>query len=207
MRILTLLMVSVIVLVSCQKEVSIDTINGGGGSGGSGTGSIIGTWKFIGTTASTESTVAVSDAGIDLKTITKSSYTTTGNTGTYTFTANKISFTGVGYTLNSIATSVIYLDGQLQDSIDFPFTYTLPPSNGEGTYKKVGADSLYFESGNISIPSSGSQPAQASGVRYKFSGDTLLLITKHTQSTTITDAGSTQKTDNKVDAVVKLLKQ
>ena len=124
-----------------------------------------------------------------------------------TFTANKVNSTGVGYSISSIAKGLIYLNGVLEDSIEAPFNFTLPPSNGEATYKKVGADSLYFEAGSIGIPSYGSQPTQAAGVKYRFSGDTLFLISKNSQSTTITDAGATQKTDSKVEGIVKLLKQ
>lgn len=207
MRNIVLLFVAVMVLVGCQKEVSIDSLTGGGGTGGSGSGSLIGTWKFIGASVATEGIVTVTDVGIDLKTITSSSYTTTNNTGTYTFTSNKLSFTGVGYSLNTLATSYIYMDGLLTDSIEFPFSATLPPSNGESNYRKVGSDSLVFEGGSIAIPSYGTQPAQASGVKYRFSGDTLFLVTKAAQTSTVTDAGATQTTVNKVDGVVKLLKQ
>lgn len=208
MRNLVLLLVVVISVVACQKELSVDSLNGGGGNGGgSGSGSLIGTWKFIGASANTESIVTISDIGIDLKTVTTSSYNTTNNTGTYTFTSNKMTFAGVGYSINGSATSYMFLDAQPTDTIEFPFSYTLPPSNGEATYRKVGTDSLVFESGSIAIPAYGTQPAQASGTKYKFSGDTLFLITNYAQTTSITDAGAVQTTQNKVNGVVKLLKQ
>lgn len=210
MRKISLFITVMVVLISCQKETSIDSTDGVGGSGGSGGGanSLIGNWKFIGISASTESTVELTDGTDTEKTVTVSNYSSTNNTGTYNFTASKMSFTGVGYTINSNAMAYLYLNNDLIDSLQFPFSYTLPPSNGETAYKKVGSDSLYFESGSISIPASGTQQAQSGGVKYRFEGDKMIM-TNNYQQRNVTDlgGGATQVQVMKVTGITTLQKQ
>src|SRR5689334_23147974 len=84
-------------LFACQKEQTFDTSQpGGSGSGttpgGSTTsGSLLGTWKFLGLEAQTQNTAVGSIPGLGtIKTVTYSKYTTEQNTGLLKFDDSKM---------------------------------------------------------------------------------------------------------------------
>src|SRR5262245_12145055 len=118
--------------VSCQKEVSGEIDRGagagsgsGGGSGsgsGGGTGntSIIGDYDFVGMTAHTLSTVTVTAAGDQLKTVTTSDYITKNNVGTVRITATQFITTGFAYSIDTVMNGKTYVNGALVSDQNLP---------------------------------------------------------------------------------------
>jgi hypothetical protein len=195
--------------VGCQKELSVDSLNGGpgGGGGGGGNSALIGTWKFLELSAKTEADVRVSD-GVDTeRALTRSEYTTKNNKGTVSFDGSKMTSTGLGYDIDATAITYLFSNGVLVDSLDFPFTFSIPSSSGESKYKAIGSDSLYFESGFFTVPGTDPQATQASGARYKIEGNIMTMTTAAANTTTQTQQGITTTQNNKVTGVIKLQKQ
>jgi hypothetical protein len=168
---LTILLFSVF-LFSCKKSNS--STSGGGG------GSVQGNWKFLYLTAQTQGTATVSG----VTDITKSTYTTTDNSGTFSFTADSVVVTNLTYTANFSAEAYTYLGSTLLDSLSEPLSETIPATNESTAYKQIGNDSLYFPSGGFSAGGSMGTTI-ASGARYVISNDTL----KINQQLNITEQG------------------
>ena len=154
-----------IFLVSCQKEVDLQT----GGGGGTVPKDITGNYKFISITANTKATVVAGTGTAQEKLITTSNYTTTNNVGTIAITSTDFTTTGVGYTAAGVATNEYYLGGALIQSIDVPFDEDIPPTSDNSKYKRINNDSLYFDDGD---PTGASVPI---GARISWAGDTLIM--------------------------------
>ncbi|MBI1782411.1 MAG: hypothetical protein HYR66_13775 [Sphingobacteriales bacterium] len=186
---LTLWMLISVTNFSCSKEHSIDT-----SAGGTGSGSVSGTWNFAGLSANTKSDVSETDGTDVVRAITTADYSTTNNKGTITFATNTFTGTGIGYDLSTTAYGKFYTNGVLEDSLDMPFSFTLPPGNSSGSYKLVGTDSLYFTGGFIAIGLD-SMESKPIGYKYVISGNKLTLTSKFTNSF--------QEDDNGIMATVK----
>lgn len=190
--------------IACQKELSIDSLLG---NGGGSTNSVVGKWKFINVDAKTESIVEVTD-GIDTeKSISLSNYTSTNNKGTITFDATTMNSSGLGYDVNTLVKVYLYLNGTLEDSLESPFSFSVPLSNGTSTYKQINSDSLYFENGGFVFQGGATQSSQPGGARIKFEGNRLLMTSSSIQTTSEINAGITQKLTNKITAIFTLEKQ
>ncbi len=191
--------------IACQKELSIDSLTG---SGGGSANSVIGKWKFINIDAKTESIVEATD-GIDIeKSISFSNYVSTNNKGTITFDATKMNSSGLGYDVNTTVKAYLYLNGTLEDSLESPFSFSVPLSDGTATYKQISSDSLYFENGGFVYQGGGgSQSSQPGGARIKFEGNRLLMTSNSTQTKSETISGITQKQTTKATSVITLEKQ
>jgi hypothetical protein len=200
---LTLLVLVSATIFSCGKEQSIDTSTGG--TGGTGSGSVLGTWNFAGLTAKTTSDVTESDGTDVIKAVTTSDYTTTNNKGTITFATNTFNSTGVAYDLNTTAFVKFYTNGVLDDSLDFPFAFSLPATNSSGSYKLVGTDSLYFTGGFISIGLD-SMATTPIGYKYTISGNKLTLTSKFSNAFHEDDNGLVANVKQSADIVVVLQK-
>ena len=209
---LALLSLVTLLFVSCQKELSLDTINGPvgggpGGGGGGGSNSLIGNWKFLELTANTESVVEATDGTDTEKAVTVSSYKSINNKGTIAFDATKVVSTGVGYDINDTAFAYLYANGVLLDSIDFPFTFTVPPSGGQSNYTVIGTDSIHFANSFLALPDVDPTGTQGGGAKFKIEGNilTLTIISSTTESET--DQGVTTVTKNKVLGVIRMQRQ
>ncbi len=169
--------VAAIVFASCQKEISVDSTSGSGGSGGGGStsGSIIGTWKFVNAVNDATATVIMDDGTDIIKTVSLTKYTTENNKGTITFTADKMIYKDLSYSIASTTKGYFYVNADLIDSIEAPFNFSLPTYSAEVPYTKVGADSLYFPGGSMSIPSGGTAQSQPQGMKYRFEGNKLIV--------------------------------
>lgn len=181
------------VFTSCQKETSFDTISpesgtgGGGNNGGNGGGtdstgtatSLIGTWTFTGMKAKLVSDLSVTESGFSVRSVTTTEYTTTNNSGTFTFTADKASTKDLTYTVNTTSKVKMYMDGTTQEA-EMPFAYTAPKSSSTGAYKAIGADSIYMPAGGaITMPDNsgynGTVPTVAAGYKYKIEGKKMTM--------------------------------
>ncbi|MFT3825304.1 MAG: hypothetical protein QM731_15405 [Chitinophagaceae bacterium] len=203
-------------IISCSKEISIETTGNGSGSGsgngtGSGTGTnstdIIGDWIFVKMYAKTKSTVEYSDGGDSYKTITNSEYTTTDNTGTVKITDSKLTSTGVGYSMSTTASADMYLNNTFLTSASLPVSYIAPPGNSDAPYKKINADSIYFTSGGFIDMGSGAVASNPVGARVKLDQDVLTLTMPISQTITQTVSGITQKIKAEGTVVTTLKRQ
>lgn len=164
-------------LFSCQKEVNLQDDNN---NTGPITNSIVGNYDFVGMQANTKSTVVTGSGPLQEKIITASSYSSTNNTGTVAITASQMNTTDIGYSIDGIAETEYYVAGVLLTSIDLPFNFTLPPTSGTSSYRRITNDSIYFDNGFISYDPTGSGNPTATmpiGARISWAGDTLLMRT------------------------------
>lgn len=162
-------------VISCKKEKSIDLSSG---SSGGGANTLLGNWKFSGFTADIKVEATETDGTDVAKAVTTYNYLSTNNKGTVTFAANTFTGTGLGYDLNTTLYAKLYLNGVLEDSLEFPFTFTLPPTNSGGGYKLAGTDSLYFTGGFIAVGLD-SMESKPIGYKYTVSGNKLTMTTKY----------------------------
>ena len=142
------------------------------------------------------------------KSVTISDYTTDNNTGTIKFDGSTMTATNIGYSVDFIATGYFYTNGVLDDSLDVPFTGTIPPTSSTATYKKVGADSIYVQSGVItSVSSGGNTQSSGGGYKLKFDGDKMIMTGVVDQSKVELNMGLTQRTITHAVQIVTLQKQ
>lgn len=170
-RTFSLLLAAVTTLCSCQKEVSGDVVSG------SDKNPLIGTWKLVSDHITGSSQVDINDGTEDVKTITLSDYTTLSNQGTVTFSDSIISVNGVGYEISTTARAYTYEDGNLADSTELPFAFTVPPASYTASYRRVGTDSIAsmgILGGDAPVSGSNSTPV-VTGYHYRITGDDLEL--------------------------------
>lgn len=96
----------------------------------------------------------------------------------------------VSYSINTIAKTSIYQNGTLTDTSLLPVQITAPPVSGSASYKKIGADSIYVESGFV-LNSGVTQDTKGGGAKIKLENDKLYLIQSGVHSATETDQGVT----------------
>jgi hypothetical protein len=169
-------------IVSCKKDNS---------NSGNTNKALEGQWTFVSMSAKTQSTQQYTQSGTVYKTVTVSNYTTTNNSGVVTISADSMIATGLAYSVATTAEGYDYQDGQLIDSVQAPFNFSLPATNSSSKYQSIGTDSLYFPGGGfISIAgSSAPQQSVGSGAKYVISGNTLTMTTYVTQTSTQTVSG------------------
>ena len=124
-----------------QKQEATD--NGPDNGGGTGnTNNIEGNYDFVGLVAHTESTVTVSQAGQELKSVTVSDYLTQSNVGTVTITSSQFISTGLGYSIDTIVNAKTYQNNVLVDDSNFPFVTSVPASSSTSPYVRNSSDSI-----------------------------------------------------------------
>ena len=163
---------TVIIFASCKKNNDKNSNNSG----------IQGTYKFMYITAKTNTTITDDEGEKD---VAISSYTTTGNQGTFTFNNTNLTATGVGYTVDTLAYDYTYQDNILQDSSSYPFSYTYPPTSSANAYKLIGSDSIYFPGGSMA----GGMVTEASGGKYVINGKLLTLTENEAKDSSFQDSG------------------
>ena len=207
----------ILLLASCQKEISIDLGSSGSGSGGNGgsggsggnnTSNIVGSYDFVGLSAHTLSSVSVTQGGQTAKSVTTSDYSSINNSGTIQITANQIIATNLAYAIDTVMNVKTYLDNVLIDNSDLPFAVTLPATSSTSTYTRIRADSLSVTGGIGTAPNpSGVGPTGPTGVKLAWSGDTLLLKVNSSFTQTITQGGVPAQMIGSVNGVTKLKKR
>ncbi|MBL7737595.1 MAG: hypothetical protein JNK14_00120 [Chitinophagaceae bacterium] len=200
-----------VLLISCQKEVSVElgTGNGNGnGGGGNNNNSIEGDYDYVGVHAVTLSTVTFTILGEETKSVTTSDYYGKNCTGTVKITANQFISTNVAYDIDTTMNVKMYTNGVLTDDEDFPFTASVPPTGGTSTYVKNSADSITVTGSFGSSPNpSGNNPTGPIGARLSWSGDTLIMKTSASFTQNISQGGIPAVFVGKVSAVTKLKKR
>src|SRR5687768_4035988 len=110
---LLLIAALVIGLAACQKEINGDDItNPGGGPTPAdtipSTNTEIGTWNFISVSGTVSQTAEFTQAGISVKGVTTSNFTSQNNAGTVTFDSVTMTATGVTLSVNTSAKTLVY---------------------------------------------------------------------------------------------------
>ena len=180
-----LLLIAAVVLglASCQKELSGDAIINPGGPTPADTipnttNTEVGSWKFISVSGTVAQTAEFSQAGSSIKGVTNSSFTSQNNAGTITFDSSKMTASGVTLSVNTSAKTYVYMNGTLFDSLQTPLNQTVPPQSASSDYKKIGADSLYFQNGGfLNVLTGGLLPSAPSGCKIKFEGNNIMKMT------------------------------
>lgn len=187
------------VVASCNKEKDKQ----------SSASAIEGNWQFISISAKTQSTVLYKDPDdrTNYMTVTKSDYTSTDNGGTVSFSPSTMTSTGVTYSINATAYTQSYVDGQLDDTDSFPFTFTYPPTNSTSAYKIIGQDSIY-SAGQTFVGGQGTSGSTTpSGLKFKIAGNTLTMTGNFLKDTIINYAGEILNQHETVAASLILQKQ
>lgn len=192
-----------VLFASCTKEESLEIIDN------PGSGQLQGNYIFLSMQAHTNATVELAD-GIDvMKTVTISDYITKNNVGTVLIDAGKFTSTGMGYSIDTTIKGYIYNNGVLDETLDMPFQFSVPPLNSVAPYRLAGTDSLIFTGGIISTPDGGSGGAASpeSRARYVLLKDTLILYQGYNSRTTTSQSGMTMTQTNIGTFKMKLLRK
>jgi hypothetical protein len=185
-----LLIALIIFFTACQKGIEPFDDTGSTSTGND----IKGTWNFVSLTGNTQTTAEYADSGIDYKTISKSNYVSTNNTGTITFGDSTLSSANISYKVSSEVAGFDYQNDILIDSTQIPFSITVDSSNSSGTYKLIGSDSIYFPQGTfISFSGSTTQAAPAGG-KISLNGNMLTITQLLNKDTTQQIAGIPYRT-------------
>ena len=97
------------------------------------------------------------------------------------------------------------------DEFETEFEMEMPLSNGATKYKAIGTDSVYFESGFVTLDPSGGGTGTPTatvptGSRISWSNDTLVLKTIVSNSTIQNVNGVSAKVTTNISQIVKLKK-
>lgn len=144
-----------------------------GNNGDSTNSSIQGTWNFTGAVLNTVSTMEL----MGMKSISYSYYTTVNNSGTIVIDDSNFKITGLTYTINGTIRTKTFVSDMDSSDIVFPYSVVIDPYTAESPYKRVGEDSIYFESSMVESSIYGNAPAvsQPQGGKISWSGDTLII--------------------------------
>jgi hypothetical protein len=134
-------------------------------------------------------------------------YVSKNNSGTITFTPTAMNSSNLSYDIETMLKVYFYVNGSLEDSVDMPFDFHVPPTTSTSNYKMVTNDSLYFSSGSMFRDGSPTQQTEASGARIKRDGDKMQLIIKTNKSTTENDQGMIVTNASRGVGIITLQKQ
>lgn len=153
-------------LFSCKKD---DSVSPDGNDN-----KLIGTWAFINMTAHTSATSTEVIDGDTYKYVTISDYTTINNAGELVIDATTQATKDFSYSIDTDAYATSYVNDVLQETISSPYSFTAVASSGRAPYKLIGTDSLYLSVGTVTTGTT-TVPSTAAGVKFSWSGDTLLV--------------------------------
>ena len=187
------LLAVVTILASCKKDEAKTN-----------SASIEGTYTFNSMHAKTNSTITGDDG---LKTVSLADWTTINNMGSIVFKNEILTNSDFSYSVNSKATGYYYQNDILLDSVSIPLTVTIPKTNSTGTYKLIGADSIYFPEGSLTTYGNVTTSSKPSGGHYKLNGNQLILDISGTTDSTFSDSGVMYEVKQSVVASMILTKQ
>jgi hypothetical protein len=182
----------VFVFVACSKEKSNET---GAIPGGTNpidtlpkpgdTNTEVGNWKFISLQGTGNQTAQFSLAGVALKAVSKTNFTSQDNGGTVTFDSSKMTATGITLSVHTNATTDVYQGSSVVNSFQTPLDQTVSPQSATSDYKKIGTDSLNFANGGfLDLLTGGLLPNPPTGCKVAFSGNTMKMTIVYDTVTT-----------------------
>jgi hypothetical protein len=188
-----LLLAGLTILASCKKDEAKTN-----------SAEIEGAYTFSSMHAKTNSTTTSDDG---LKTVSLADWTTVNNMGTIVFKNGILTNSDFSYSVNSKATGYYYQNDILLDSVNIPLTVTIPKTNSTGTYKLVGADSIYFPAGSLVTYGNLTTSSNPGGGHYKLNGNQLILDISSATDSTFSDSGVMYEIKQSVEASIILTKQ
>ncbi|MBX2924850.1 MAG: hypothetical protein KF746_21800 [Chitinophagaceae bacterium] len=180
-----------VIVCSCQKELSLDSSLPGGNNNNNNNNQLLGSWKFVNLSASTESVAEAVFFGEKVSTVTKYNTVTENNKGSITFDGSNAKVSNLSYEIDTELTVTDYLNGVKGDEFKVPFKFAVPPVSSSSKYQIIGSDSLYLPEGSFfSMPDGSGQTqgfTEPSGAKFSVNGNTLLLTTSVARDTSIYD--------------------
>jgi hypothetical protein len=111
---------------------------------------------------------------------------------------------GIAYSINTKVKAYNYADGVLLDSLESPFSFSVPSASLSATYKMIGNDSLYFPGQSLfAVPGA----TAAAGAKYTISGNTFTMQTHIEKDSTSQFGGVTMQVHEVADVKTVLQKQ
>jgi hypothetical protein len=196
---ITVLSAALVILTmgACKKS------NSGGTS--SSTNPLTGTWNFVDLNSNANLT-ATESGFVSGKIVDITDFTTIDNSGTITFTADSMSGSGVGYTIDTTYTTYTYV-GSTNDTVTTPYTTTVAPTSSSTSYQLVGSDSIYFGSGTpFYVSLYAGDTVKIEGAHFSISGNTLTLTSTIDQAGNVTYEGITAPSVTQITSKITLSK-
>jgi hypothetical protein len=213
----------VFVFVACSKEKSNESGRPPGGTPpidtvsspvdttqGTTPGSVteVGTWKFISVEGTGSQTAEFTQAGVAVKAVSSSKFTSQDNGGTLTFDNSKMTATGITFSVHTNATTDVYQGTTIINSFQTPLDQTVSPQSATSDYQKIGTDSLYFANGGfLNVLTGGLLPNAPTGCKVAFAGNTMKMTIVYDTVTTQDYQGIPAKLTVHMVLVVNLQKQ
>jgi hypothetical protein len=164
-----------------------------------------GTWNFVGLSSNANLTATESGL-ISGKIVDITDFTTIDNSGTITFTADSMSGSGIGYTIDTTYTTYTYV-GSTGDTVTTPYTTTISPTSSSTSYQLIGSDSIYFGSGTpFSVSLYAGDTVKIEGAHFSISGNTLTLTSTIDQAGSVTYGGITAPSVTQISSKITLSK-
>ena len=200
-RNLTVVLTSILLMLtftSCHKNVSEPASSSPG---------LTGDWKLISVEGRNDKLEEVNNGVNVLKKVSAIPFSTREiNSGYVTIDETIMTLHNVSYTINGAAQYSIYKDGALTDSQNLPYQFTPYPISISTTYKKIGVDSIYFQTGTgfIGGLSASTDPG---GAKVKMENDELSIVQSVKQSFEDTAQGVLTTSTINGTFIIKLRRQ
>ena len=187
----------VLIIGACKKSNS--------GSSSSTNPLTGGTWNFV--DLSSNANLTATESGlISGKIVDITDFTTIDNSGTITFTADSMSGSGIGYTIDTTYTTYTYV-GSTSDTVTTPYTTTIAPTSSSTSYQLIGSDSIYFGSGTpFSVSLYAGDTIKIEGAHFSISGNTLTLTSIINQAGNVTYNSITAPSVTQINSTITLSK-
>ena len=187
----------ILTMVACKKSNS--------GSSSSTNPLAGGTWNFV--DLSSNANLTATESGlISGKIVDLTDFTTIDNSGTISFTADSMSGSGIGYTIDTTYTTYTYA-GTTSDTVTTPYTTTISPTSSSTSYQLIGSDSIYFGSGTpFSVSLYAGDTVKIEGAHFSISGNTLTLTSTIDQAGSVTYEGITAPSVTQIKSTITLSK-
>jgi hypothetical protein len=164
-----------------------------------------GTWNFVDLSSNAKLT-ATESGFVSGEIIDMTDFTTIDNSGTITFTADSMSGSGIGYTIDTTYTTYTYA-GSTNDTVTTPYTTTVAPTSSSTSYQLIGSDSIYFGSGTpFYVSLYAGDTVKIEGVHFSISGSTLTLTSTINQAGNVTYEGVTAPSVTQITSKIVLSK-
>jgi hypothetical protein len=162
--------------VACKKSNS---------GGSSTTNPLTGTtWNFVDLTS--DANLTATEPGV-ASVVDITDFTTIDNSGTITFTADSMSGSGIGYTIDTSYTTITTIGTTPPDTVTTAYTTTISPTSSSTSYQLVGTDSIYFGASTpFAVSLYAGDTIKIEGGHFTISGNTLTLTSSIDQPGTIT---------------------
>lgn len=162
------------------------------------------TWNFISLTSDANLTATETGIGQAVDII---DFTTIDNSGTISFSADSMSGSGIGYTIDTSYTTISTAGTNPPDTVTTPYTTTIAPTSSSTSYKLIGTDSLYFGATTpFAVSLSAGDTIKIEGAHFTISGNTLTLNSSINQAGTVSEGFVTVPSVTVIKSTITLSK-